>query len=280
MANLAQLAGGVLQPRLPRSPFRLAGGFQKGDRVISQIDHTSSNVVKGDVGIVIGPAPLTIDDHAQRVCVDFGSGKGYINNVLVETQIGHVPLAGGFQRGDRVISLLDYAGVHVVKGDMGTVVGPCSDHDLVDKAKRVCIEFEAGKGRVDMLAASNIEHVLLVCGFQMGDQVISRVDCAHIHLVKGDVGIVVGPCRLERGDKARRVKVDFGPGKGKPDLHAVHQIDHVPLAGGFQKGDRVISLMDHAAINLVKGDVGTVVGPCAAELDNKAERVCIDFGAG
>ena len=38
-------------------------------------------------------------------------------------------------------------------------------------------------------------------------------------------------------------------------------VEHVPLAGGFQKGDRVRGLVAHAPMNVKVGDEGTVVGP-------------------
>lgn len=51
------------------------------------------------------------------------------------------------------------------------------------------------------------------------------------------------------------------------------------LASGYRKGDRVASLIDHEKVS--KGDIGTVVGPCAHEsADDKAGRVHVDFGPG
>jgi len=191
----------------------------------------------------------------------------------------HVPLVGGFQKGDRVISLVNQAATHVLQGDEGTVVGPCSDHDLADKATRVCIEFGVGKGRADMLTASEIEHVPLAGGFRKGDCVISLIDVAPNHVVKGDVGTVVGPCSSDCTGKVTRVSVDFGVGKGRTDMSTTTHIQH-EMPDGFRKGDRVISLVDSLAHGVRKGHEGTVVGPCACDLADKAKRVCINFGAG
>jgi hypothetical protein len=42
-------------------------------------------------------------------------------------------------------------------------------------------------------------------------------------------------------------------------------------------GDRVASLIDNNKVK--KGDVGTVVGPCADEsASDPSHRVCVDFG--
>ena len=49
------------------------------------------------------------------------------------------------------------------------------------------------------------------------------------------------------------------------------------LAGGYRKGDRVMSLIAHGKVQ--KGDVGTVVGPCADNAAaDKTDRVHVDFG--
>jgi len=92
----------------------------------------------------------------------------------------------------------------------------------------VCVEFGADKGRINVLAKSQIEHMPLAGGFQKGDRVRSLVDSVSPHhLVKGDVGTVVGPCVNESDDKAERVRVDFGSGKGILDVLAKSQIEHV-----------------------------------------------------
>ena len=106
-----------------------------------------------------------------------------------------------------------------------------------------------------------IEHMPLAGGFHEGDQVRSRIDFASHHLVKGDVGTVVGPGETAECSQPGRVCVDFGAGKGRININATSQIENImSLAGNFQKGDRVRSLIDDASNHLVKGDVDTVMG--------------------
>jgi len=124
----------------------------------------------------------------------------------------------------------------------------------------------------------------LVGGLQEGDQVRSLVDHASIHLVKGDVGTVIGPSNSNRDDNARRVLVDFGPGKGQINMVAKVHVEHIPPLGddfhNFQKGDRVCLLVEAAANRSIQRfDVGTVVGPCSNE-SKDADRVLVDFGTG
>ena len=110
--------------KVPRG--RLAGGFQEGDRVRSLFAHDKVGI--GDVGTVTGPSSnQKAADQADRVNVDFGSDKGQFN-FIAKSQIEHVRLAGGFQKGDRVRSLFSHGTVGIV--DVGTVTGPCSDSGL------------------------------------------------------------------------------------------------------------------------------------------------------
>ena len=260
----------------------LAGGFQNGDKVRSLADEPQIHVVIGDVGTVVGSCSnAEIANSVQRVCVDFGVGKGRLN-VMAKSRIEHVVLAGGFQKGDKVRSLADMPQIHVVAGDIGTVLGPCSNTEIVNSAQRVCVDFGACKGRLNVMAKSRIEHVVLAGGFQKGDKVRSLADEPLIHVVTGNVGTVVGPCsNAEIADSVQRVCVDFGAGKGRLNVMVKRRIEHVVLAGGFQKGDKVRSLADMPQIHVVAGDMGTVVGPCNnAKLDNSAQRVCVDIGAG
>jgi hypothetical protein len=133
-------------------------------------------------------------------------------------------LAGGYQKGDRVASLIDYQKIR--KGDVGTVVGPCSDDSAATKAERVCVDFGAGKGRANYNSKSHLEHAPLAGGYQKGDRVASLIDYNTIS--KGDVGTVIGPCADESEvAQAERVCVDFGAGKGRAKCE-VKVIDHVP----------------------------------------------------
>ena len=171
-----------------------AGGWRIGDRVVSIIKHKPNNVKVGDVGTVVGPCTSTGARKDERVCVDFGKKEGEVN-MLGETQIEPATaegrreqaaakaeskpkaaapsaaassvttepdaakaeeksgLAGGFRVGDRVVSLIKHAGV--VRGDMGTVIGPCADTKASDPKDRVEVSFEA-KTSLNMLVDSQI----------------------------------------------------------------------------------------------------------------------------
>ena len=50
--------------------------------------------------------------------------------------------------------------------------------------------------------------------------------------------------------------MDFGEGKGKVNILASSQIELEPLAGGYRRGDRVMSLIEHEPNSLAKGDTG------------------------
>ena len=63
--------------------------------------------------------------------------------------------AGGWKKGDRVASRVNQGVKNVLPGDMGTVMGPCEDAALVDKADRVTVNFDS-KGLVNV-CKSNIQ---------------------------------------------------------------------------------------------------------------------------
>ena len=65
------------------------------------------------------------------------------------------PLAGGFCRGDRVRCLIDKTDKGVAVGDQGTVVGPAKSSSS-DRKSRVCVDFGPGKGKLNMLATSQV----------------------------------------------------------------------------------------------------------------------------
>ena len=56
--------------------------------------------------------------------------------------------------------------------------------------------------------------------------------------------------------------------------------DQHALVGGWRKGDLVSILVDHAAMSINKGDVGTLVGLTTSDGADKAGRVLVDFGEG
>ena len=68
----------------------LAGGYSCGDIVIAEFDKPARNITFGAQGLVLGPSRGTSTDKADRVCVDFGEGRGLLN-CLAASQISHSP---------------------------------------------------------------------------------------------------------------------------------------------------------------------------------------------
>ena len=268
----------------------LAGGFRKGDRVCIRLnfkmkkdgDDSIFEVKAGEEGIVTGPCCIPeAEDASDRVCVDVGPGMAKVN-FLVADQIEHAPLAGGFRKGDRVRSVIDYEPMNVRTGDEGIVVGPCLFTDVPDAADRVNVDMGAGKGEVNFHTHNHIEHVPLLGGYKKGDRVRALVSHASRNIKAGDEGTVLGPSVNSKCDDASdRLCVDWGPDKGWVNFHYLFGIEQKPLPAGFKKGDRVRSLIDCPQAKIKKGDEGKVVGrsydlrPADADM-----RVSVDWGYG
>lgn len=250
----------------------LVGGWIKGDKVISKIRH--GGVEEGDEGTVVGPSSnASAEDADQRVCIAFGKERKRINT-LVATQIDGAPLAGGWVKGDLVVSRIKYK--EVEEGQEGVVLGPSSRAFTEDACERVCVDFGERGGCTNMLAESHIKGVTLAGGWMKGDVVASKIK--HNSLQVGDEGVVKGPSSNPRApDASSRVCVYFGREKGHINMLARMQIKGVKLAGSWVKGDVVVSKIKHKEVEI--GDTGTVVGPTsnpkAADANN---RVCVDFG--
>ena len=98
---------------------------------------------------------------------------------------GSAPLAGGFVVGERVKSPVGHEPSNLAKGDTGVVEGPCGNDKVSDASARVCVDFAAGKGKVNILANSQIELIPLAGGYRRGDSVKSlreRESCLLVHL--------------------------------------------------------------------------------------------------
>ena len=127
--------------------------------------------------------------------------KDWYYGPVTELESGSLA-AGGYRRGDRVTAGVACGKVAV--GDAGTVIGPCNSQ-ADDKATRVCVEFDGGKGQINCLASTQINLTTLAGGYRRGDRVTARI--AHNKVAVGDAGTVVGPCTFECADKATRVCV-------------------------------------------------------------------------
>jgi hypothetical protein len=268
----------------------LAGGFRKGDRVCIRLnfkmkkddDDSIFEVKAGEEGIVIGPCCIPeAEDASDRVCVDVGPGMAKVN-FLVADQIEHAPLAGGFRKGDRVRSVIDYEPMNVRTGDEGIVVGPCLFTDVPDAADRVNVDMGEGKGEVNFHIHNHIEHVPLLGGYKKGDRVRALVPHASRNIKAGDEGTVLGPSVNSKCDDASdRLCVDWGPDKGWVNFHYLFGIEQKPLPAGFKKGDRVRSLIDCPEAKIKKGYEGKVVGPSYDLRPADADmRVSVDWGYG
>mmetsp|Transcript_31162 Transcript_31162/g.57094 ORF Transcript_31162/g.57094 Transcript_31162/m.57094 type:complete len:579 (+) Transcript_31162:2-1738(+) len=255
--------------------YRLAGGFAVGDTVVSLINH-EAYFSQGDLGKVIGPCTNpSASDAADRVSVEFQT-SGCRSNMLAASQIKKQVLAGGFVVGDVVESLIDHEG-YMSKGDVGKVLGPSADPSAKGAADRVSVEFQPIGKACNVIATKHVTKRVFAGGFVTGDFVVSLVD--HTGFVsKGDVGKVLGPCADPSASKAAdRVSVAFQP-IGRPcNVIAATQIKKQVLAGGFVSGDLVVSLLDHEGY-MSRGDLGTVLGPCADPSASKAaDRVSVAF---
>ena len=179
---------------------------------------------------------------------------GKVLNVTVGECEG-APLAGGWRKSDVVSILVDFAPQGINKGDIGTVVGPCGNAVLADKAERVLLDFGEGKGRLNV-TVGECEGAALAGGWRKSDVVSILVDFAPQGISKGDIGTVVGPCgNADLADKAERVLLDFGEGKGRLNV-TVGECEGAPLAGGWRKSDVVSILVDFAPQGTSKGDIG------------------------
>ena len=178
--------------------------------------------------------------------------------------------AGGFFKGDKVASKIDYEAQDLHKGDIGLVLGPCPNTKLDDQAKRIRIQFGPGKGLVDLVAEGSTAQCepapKLAGGYCLGDKVASKIDFDGQNLKVGNIGVITGPCpNKDLADQAKRVRVVFGPGIGQLDLVAEGSLQINPaenLCDGWCLGDRCASRIDYDAQNLCVDDIGTVIGPC------------------
>jgi hypothetical protein len=215
----------------------LPGSYKPGDQIISTIDFNWPGDLRlaiGDVGEVTGPATETALDRDLQVRCKFP------NNPDVNVFLGQIKLrgvAGGFNVGDRVISLVTDDCLE--RGDEGEVLGAADDM-WVDKVDdEVVMEGQAGTAEaLQGLAAvgravaehgmerircrfdGGREMIVKVCDimnrlpgkFKPGDRVVSLITetwPGGLKLEIGQVGEVLGPASDVAVDKDRQVRCMF-----------------------------------------------------------------------
>jgi hypothetical protein len=214
----------------------LPGNYKPGDQIISTIDFSwpgNLSLAVGDVGEVTGPATEAALDKDQQVRCRFP------NNPDVNVFLGQIKLrgvAGGFNVGDRIISLL--TNEFVQRGDEGEVVGPA--HEPRPLQAGVDAELERagtaeargreplgvravathGVERIRCLFENGCEMDVNVCDimnrlpgrFKPGDAVVSLIREAWpggLKLEIGQLGEVLGPASDVAVDKDRQVRCTF-----------------------------------------------------------------------
>merc|ERR1739848_540787 len=112
-----------------------------------------------------------------------------------------VPLAGDYHVGDRVVSLIDFASGNskISVGDIGIVLGPCSDPTASAAFDRVNCKFDGHHAGINLDVATQIVRYCdqeLAGNFCVGFQVVSLMSFEKwgSKVFLGDVGTVIGPC--------------------------------------------------------------------------------------
>ena len=306
----------------------LTDRFQRGDRVGTLVADAQHSLSVGAEGRVVGLCQNRRDSagfcvhtqlHSPRISVDFGhvcpsSGQS-MHICMPLDQVQHARLVGGFQKGDRVNTLVEYTsrkGSTFNVGHEGTVVGPCNDEEDEHKDRRVCVDMGPGQGRVNCMACTQLSHVKLAGGFQKNDLVIFQDYVEELrgggndqatevarkesglgairdlleqapNLEIGDLGLVDGPC-TDRSlhDADERVCVYFGRTKTILNylISSVQFLQHAPLFAGYQKGDRVRATRDYTNTHVKMGYEGTILGPCTDKsLSDAHKRLSVSFDA-
>ena len=115
-------------------------------------------------------------------------------------------------------------------------------------------KVQAAKAKVQAAKAKVQAAKVAALGWSIGGRCVSVIEHGSINLRPGDEGTVVGPCNSDAADRAERVLVDFGQGKGKVNIpfgssdfilvlniHVLYAFDsHIPflhqLAFHFHRG--------------------------------------------
>ena len=160
----------------------------------------------------------------------FGPGKGLLD-LKCSVQMKPAPkLAGGYCTGDHVESKIDFEAQSLKVGDIGKILGPYPNDKLDDQKDRVRCDFGPGKGLLDMKPPTQIKPATsLAGGYFVGDRIASKIDFEGQNLKVGDIGTILEACpNTKLDDQHKRVRVEFGPGKGLVDLVAAGDVQLRP----------------------------------------------------
>lgn len=196
---------------------QLPTGLQNGIRVTSRKANTGSTGRRleiGHEGTILGPAPPC---RHGRIAVLFDeTGRWDVLPHEITDWAGWTqPLAGGFQCGQKVRSIIEWQGVSIKLdiGDEGTVTGAVPGDD-----NSVRVEYIAKGGNVDHFPEQIVVEAewdaALPGGFKRGQQVRAFADLRGEtgNLKTGDRGVVVGPGSQAAEDWESKVRVYFGDG--------------------------------------------------------------------
>ena len=299
----------------PQTRAKQILGWTIGERCVLLTTHPPCKLVRGDEGTVVGPCTnKEVADAAIRVTVDFGQDKGCVHVVAasqIETQKQWAARLDrmrqlGWAVGDRCVSLVTDALCKLVRGDEGTVIGPCTNKDAEDAAMRVLVDFGKGKEAIDVIAATQIETQkqwaarldrMRQLGWAVGDRCVCLVNDSKGRFMAGDGGTIVGPTKSNFGSEGLMesafVSVSVhNRGHGPIEtiemnakLEITTQVEWASRVESVRKlgwtiGDRCVLLNTHLSCKPVRGDEGTVVGPCTKDVADAAIRVTVDFGQG
>ena len=95
-------------------------------------------------------------------------------------------LVDDYTKGDRVVSLIAHESVKI--GDVGEVIGRCTNPDADNAERRVRVQFSSAAW--NMTVGTQVTHAPLVDDYAKGDRVVSLI--AHASVKIGDVVEVIG----------------------------------------------------------------------------------------
>jgi len=235
----------------------LPGGFRPGDQVISTIDYSWPGGLRlaiGDIGEVTGPATDAALEKEQQVRCKFPNNPDV--NVF-RTQIKLRGVAGGFNIGDQIVSLVSNGGL--ARGDEGEVISAAQAlvpplHDPAPLMGQPTLLLPVTAGDRDT-------------GAMEVDTAGTGVDAQNGH--QEEIGLGQAPSE-------ERIRCRFSNGLEK-DVGVRDICARLP--GRFKPGDVVVSLIHEVwpgGLKLEMGQVGEVIGPAGeAAVDRMRQVRCM-----